>query len=219
MSRRNNGDLVLLNAQHRRALCIAEGYDEPVMCEVHQGLALTDEATIFLGLNDQTTPQALTKFLVRVIEGDKIALAINNIVASHGWDIGQSSKDGAISAVQALETIYLTAAGTRPAGDHEDILDQVLTTITRAWGHAREGVHQTLLQGFAQLYGRYGDAVETGKLVADLQKNSPQELLGRAKQIQHMQGGTSQAAFAKVLVGLHNNRKRTNLLPEWVWTR
>jgi len=41
----------------------------------------------------------------------------------------------------------------------------------------------------------------------------------KARMLQDMQGGTTQAAFAKLLVGLYNSKKRTNLLPEWVWVR
>ena len=37
--------------------------------------------------------------------------------------------------------------------------------------------------------------------------------------LQSAQGGTTPAAFAKVLVGIYNTRRRTARLPEWVWTR
>lgn len=219
LSRRMNGDLAIINGQHRMELAVAEGYQDKFYCQVHHGLTLSEEAALFLRLNNQKTPSALTNFLVRITEGDKVAQDINDIAEAHGWHIEQSSHEGCIAAVEALERCYRTAANTRPDGTYADVLDHVLTVTTRAWGHSFNGVHQSMLQGLAQLYGRYDGGIDSGKLITDLQKHSPVELLGKAKLIQSAQGGTVPAAMAKVLVGIHNNRKRTNLLPEWVWTR
>jgi hypothetical protein len=47
----------------------------------------------------------------------------------------------------------------------------------------------------------------------------PGVLIGRSKALRDLQGGTIAAAMAKTLVGLYNKRRRTNLLPEWVWVR
>lgn len=39
------------------------------------------------------------------------------------------------------------------------------------------------------------------------------------KVLRDVQGGTVPAALAKILAGMHNKKRRTNLLPEWVWIR
>lgn len=220
VSQRDNGDMVILNGQHRCALAEAEGYDKPMMAEIHHGLTVAEEAALFLQLNDQTTPSAVTKFLVRIEKGDPVAVEMNRIVRSFGWHVTQAAaNEGAISAVIALESIYRTAATTRPDGEHGDILNVVLAVITGAWGHTPNASNGPLMQGIAQLYGRFGGAVDTRKLMDDLKKFTPVDIHGKAKQLQSIEGGTVPAAVAKVLRGIHNNRKRTNLLPEWVWTR
>lgn len=213
--RRNNGDVYISDGQHRVAFAASEGYDEPLMCEVHHGLTLAQEADLFLGLNDQSNPTALTKFLVSVVRGDDDSTGIDSIVHSHGWEVAAGASG--IAAIDTVEWIYRSVGLAGESG--ADILDQVLTVITRAWGYDVKGVHASILKGTAQLYLRFGSSVDSEKLIVELQKHSPVELLGKARQLQAAQGGTLPAAYAKVLVGLHNNRKRTHLLPEWVWTR
>jgi len=56
-------------------------------------------------------------------------------------------------------------------------------------------------------------------LVSEMQATRPGIVIGKAKALRDSQGGTLPAAAAKVLVGMHNRKRRTNLLPDWVWIR
>lgn len=219
VSLRDNGTYVLLNGQHRTAGARQAGYTAAFHCEVHHGLTLEDEAHLFLTLNHQTTPSALSKFLVRITAGDDVALNIEAIVASHGWMIEPGTTDGHIAAVNALESVYRSAAKSKPNGEYGDITERVISTVTRAWGTDWRAANGQILMGVAQLFGRFDGAVNVDKLVKEMQTITPPSLIGTAKAMQSLQGGTLPAAIAKVLVGRHNNRLRINLLPEWVWTR
>lgn len=219
VSQRDNGQRVILNGQHRCAGADQSGYTGKIHCEVHHGLSVEDEAHYFLALNDQTMPSLLAKFLVRITEGDAVALDIEAILASHGWKIAPGSSDACFAAVGAIERVYRTASKTLPDGEHADLTDAVVWAVTSAWGHDVRAVNGYILEGLAKLFGRFGDAVNRPKLVKEMQSLTPATLIGTARTLQAGQGGTIPAAVAKVLVGKHNNRLRTNLLPEWVWTR
>src|SRR5699024_11156930 len=110
-------------------------------------------------------------------------------------------------------------SGTMPRGAHPEVLAWTLGVVTDAWERDRDGAHQSILQGVAQLFGRLGEDVDRKTLVAEMSKTRPTVILGKAKTLRDAQGGTLPAHVAKVLVGLYNARKRANRLPEWVWTR
>ena len=70
-----------------------------------------------------------------------------------------------------------------------------------------------------QVIARFAEGVDLARFATVLSRQSPVELMVRARSLRASQGGTTAAALAKVLVSVYNNRLRTNLLPEWVWTR
>jgi hypothetical protein len=219
VSRRDDGVNVLLNGQHRTAGATQAGYVGKFHCEIHHGLTLQDEAHLFLTLNHQTTPSSLSKFLVRITAGDPLALDIEAIFAGAGWHIRAGSEDASFAAVTAIERVYRNAAGSKPDGAYPEITEKVVAIITKAWGHDYRAVNGQIVMGIAQIIGRFGGAVNTNKLIREMQQITPMSLTGNAKALQSAQGGTIAAAVAKVLVGKHNRKLRTNLLPEWVWTR
>ena len=220
LSRRPNGVLVCLDGMHRRAAAIAAGWNQYVDARVFTGLTIAEEAALFLLYNDKKDPSAISRFKARVLAGDEVAVDMDRIITAHGWKVSNSKSDkGTLAAVEKAEQIYRNGAGTLPAGTHPHLLDNVLTVITAAWGHDPKGTTQTPLGGTAQLLGRFGKSIDFKKLIDAMQGNPPERISGKARMLQDIQGGTTQAAFAKVLVGLYNSKKRTNLLPEWVWVR
>ena len=86
----------------------------------------------------------------------------------------------------------------------------------RVFGKSTNG---HILLAVAQLYGRFEAGVDTKKLVTEMAQTRPDVLIGKARALNAVQGGTVPAAMAKILAGMHNSRRRTNLLPEWVWIR
>jgi hypothetical protein len=219
LSLRADGTLVCLDGMHRRALAMQAGWKKPVDARVFTGLRLDEEAALFLLYNDKKDPSAISRFKARVLACDEVAVDINNIVTEQGWTVRQAADVGTITAVDALEAVYRTGAGSLTDGAYPVLTERTIATITDTWGHEPIAVHQTVLKGVAQLYGRYGSAVDTPKLVREMQDTQPRVLIGRAKTLKDVQGGTVPAALAKILVSLHNNRRRSNLLPEWVWVR
>lgn len=219
VSRRKNGTLVVLDGAHRcEAARIAE-YASPLHALVYDGLTLAQEAAMFNLLNTFQAPSFISRTLAKVVAGDPESTAIVHAIEGHGWKIGLNSDNGVFSALQAAERVYRNGVGTLDVGEHPELLEQTVAFITTTWHRDRESAHQMIVLGVGQLFGRLGEAVDVTKLSKVLAQERPYNIIGHAKSMQALQGGTTPSALAKVLVGMHNKGRRTNLLPEWVWTR
>lgn len=218
LSEREDGKLIVLDGAHRAEACRIAGYRGPLHALVYTGLTVQQEAVLFVLLNDFKQPSFVSRMLARVIGGDVDASAIVASVQRHGWAIGFSSENGNYAALAAAERVYRNAAGALAKGPHPEVLDRTLAVITAAWRHDRESAHQMITLGLGQVIGRYGDAVDLQAMGNRLAQERPNVIIGKARALQSMQGGTVPAAVAKVIVGIYNHRRRTNLLPEWIWT-
>ncbi|MGH8882898.1 MAG: DUF6551 family protein, partial [Stackebrandtia sp.] len=102
VSLRPDGTQHMIDGQHRRALALeaGRGMDE-VDCQVHEGLSREMEAAMFRRLNHRRSVGILDKFLIRIVEGDPVAVTINEVVHEHGWTFATGKSDGRIAAVSA----------------------------------------------------------------------------------------------------------------------
>ena len=219
VSRRHDGHLIVVDGAHRCETVRILGYAEPLHALVYDGLTLAQEAAMFGLLNTFQAPSAISRLLTSVVAGDHDSTEIVRIVEDHGWRWAMNGDEGTFSAVQSAERVYHSAVGVLPVDAYPEVLDRTIGLITTAWHHDRQGVHQVIVMGAGQLFGRFGDAVDVTKLSTALSKERPYFVFSLAKAMHAAQGGTMAAACAKVLVGIHNKGRRVNLLPEWVWTR
>lgn len=219
VSRRANNALVILDGMHRAATCRKVGYTKYVDARVFEGLTIQEEAALFLLYNTKKDPSAISKFKARVTAGESVANAVAMIIDSYGLTVRQSKDAGSLAAIEAAERVYTTASGVRVAGEYPEVLQGVLSVVTEAWGRDSGAVDRTILAGLGQLIGRYGETADRKRIVAVLRNTTPASLLGRARALKDIQGGTAASALAKIVASEHNKNKRTNLLPEWVWVR
>lgn len=219
VSRRKNGTLVLLDGAHRTEAARIAEYKHPLHALVYEGLTLAQEAAMFNLLNTFQAPSFISRTLAKVVAGDREATDIVHAIEGHGWKIGVASENGVFAALQAAERVYRNGVGTLDAGEHPELLEQAIAFITTTWHHDRESAHQMIVLGVGQLFARFGDAVDVTGLSKALAQERPYNIISHAKALQAYQGGTTPSALAKVLVGIHNKRRRVGLLPEWVWTR
>lgn len=218
VSRRKDGTLFVPDGAHRSYAANVAGVKE-LPAVVHTGLSREDEAALFYGLNDFKAPSPVSRFLARAASGDEVANQIVATLAAHGWRVGRNADDGFVVCVTALDRVYRSGGGILSDGEHGTVLDWTFDIITAAWGHDSEGVSAHIVVGLAQLVSRYGPDIDSKKLVSEMSQTRPKVIVGHAKTLRDAVGGTVPAHVAKVLVGLHNRKRRTNLLPEWVWTR
>lgn len=219
VSQREDGAKIVLDGMHRCAGAREAKHRDPLNAIVYTGLSREDEAALFLRYNNKKDPSAVSKFRARLVMGDPVAADIAAILDRHGWEITSNGADGAAHAATAIELVYVKGAGALKVGAYPEVLDKTFGTLTSAWGHDETSAHQHIVAGIAQLYARFGTAVDVDKLVRELQGTTARRLVGQAKALRDAQGGTVPAALAKYLTSMHNRRKRTGLLPEWVWTR
>lgn len=216
VSRREDGTHHVVDGQHRLHATIAVGREESSMlCLVHEGLSKADEAAMFRLYNNTKAVSPFDKFRVRVIEGDEVAVTLNNILVSHGWKVEQSKNSGSFAAPAALEQVY--GGKLNGEGTTADICDTVIRVITESWGHDADGVRGELVKGIGLLFLRYNSRVDVPKLTAQLSNyaGGPRALSGAAKGLRNFRGGLLPEAVAEILVEMLNKGRRTNLLPEW----
>jgi hypothetical protein len=219
VSRRPDGSFVVLDGQHRMLALRSLGHEDGTLvpCDVRSGLSLQQEAALFRLLNRMKNPQPLDKFLVRVVEGDPIALDVSRVTEEAGWHIGNMGAQGFLPAADALERVY-TGRGLRhsPKGNQPDALRLTLRILTQAWGHDTRGVAGLLLLGVGGVARRDGDLIDAPAVAVKLAKfaGGPSGVIGKAKSI--AVGGKNVAnTISFVVVQLHNQKRRTRTLPDW----
>lgn len=214
---REDGFYYVIDGGHRLCGARMAGYDGKLPCVVHEHLPRDREAQLFLLHNDSKLVQAIDKFRMHVLARHSDQVAIDDLLHMYGWTATTGGSTGSFAAVAAAQKVYAGAGIVE--GPRKDLLEQTLLCITTAWGNNPAGAHAAIVGGMGQLFARYGNGVDMGKLTDEMAKLRPVDAVTKAKSIKDSQGGTIPAAMAKVLVGLHNRSRRVNRLPDWRWTR
>jgi hypothetical protein len=176
----------------------------------HQGLSVAEEAYLFKELNGRgrLAVHVVHRYQASLISRDPAALAIRNILSRHHLKVATHSSAEVISCVQVLE--HLLAWG-------EDVLDETLWLINRAWpaptGKAtytdaqlearerRTAAHKVnVLLGigaFVHVYREHG--FDREDLAAFLHEQDPDELVTAAMAgVVSVNTYTARAAWGKV---------------------
>lgn len=210
ISKRGDGTHVILDGNHRVSSARVVGYKGNVHAHVYTGLTLEQEAKMFLTLNNTKQVSSLDKFRVRVTAGDAVAVTIDRILHDHGWHVASGVSDGTFRSVVSIERAYL-AGGTNGTF----LVERILRTLTEAWGHKGDAQHQAIIDGLSLLFIRYGQDVDSAKLIREMQSDTPRRLAAQAKARKEAVGGTVGKAMGAILRQLHNKKRTTNALPEW----
>lgn len=221
VSVRKDGSTYIVDGQHRIAALrlMGVGDDHLVQCEVFTGLAKSDEAALFRVRNAFKQIRVYDRFRVRVIEGDPVAVVLNNALERYGWHMpasGPSKTKGAFNAVAAIEWVY-RGAGIRKSTVHPTETDNTLGVITGAWGHNSDGVRAEIVRGIGLFLVQYGNQVDLAKIITELNilEGGPGALISKARSLNSFKGGGVASSVAEILVTMHNKGRRINVLPEW----
>jgi hypothetical protein len=217
VSERPDGTMHVIDGQHRVAATNAAGFgDRSLQCLIYTGLDRPAEAAMFRRLNTTRAVQAIDKFRVRVIEGDPIAVQINDVLVKHGWNVSYSKNDGQFAAVAAIEAIY-RGTGRGQVGDNVAACDTTISVVTEAWGHDADGVRAEVISGVGAVVLRHGARLDLAKLINELSSYSggPRALTGKAKSLRDIRGGRIADGFAEIVINLVNKSRRSNRLPDW----
>lgn len=122
VSRRKNGQLVVLDGFHRSTALKRLGI-ERVMCQVYEGLTLKEEAEKYLYLNkERKQPRAVDDYKVSLVAGDETILAIQNILEQFEVKVDY----GAFTSPKSIVSIYENFGPS--------ILSTTLEIYIEAWG-------------------------------------------------------------------------------------
>jgi Family of unknown function (DUF6551) len=215
VSQRNAVTKVVLDGQHRY-LAYAQLTDNQgeMLAQVFTGLSLEQEAQLFLDTNYGNQPTLLDKFRVRVVAKDDVAVAVNRMVRSYGWDIGNNTGDGNISAVGALERIYKIGEALEL---EPHLLQSTLMVLTHAWGQERGAVQAVILEGIAALIGEDDVNLDLKRLETALKTypGGPLGLHTDATALAALKQGKVTMAVAIQVTDHYNKGRKTKTLSPW----
>jgi hypothetical protein len=196
ISRRANGDLYIIDGQHRRQGGIEAGFgDCAVACEVHSGLSTKDEAEFFLKLNNgRAAVRAIDQYRAALEAQRADALEIDSILRGLNLRIQTGNGRRSINAVRAVMSAH------KRQGNLGTTL-RVLTAWLDGDASAYDG---ELIKGVSIFLAHYGEA-DAERLITRLRSTTPArvlEAMARAK----AQGAKAPEAACMTLVELYNSR-------------
>lgn len=211
VSKRDNGDLAVIDGGHRRAALIEAGEgDTPVNAEVYSGLTLADEAALFRYRNNTQKVGYHDRFRVRLIEGEETAVEVEALAKKHGWAViaDPSSNDPILLSVKKLEQLFLM---------DEDVADLTLEVVTRAWGYNYDAVDYRILDGLSRFLKRYWKDVDEVDLAVKLSGLNPSTLISRGQGLRESIATSQGMAIAELITEAYNKGKKHGgkRLPAW----
>jgi hypothetical protein len=200
VSERANGDLVIIDGQHRAWAIIEKWGDKTdVTYKVHHDLTIPEEAALFRVLNTRKGLTPYARFQAAYVEKDPTVVAIVKTLESHGLGYADSPRETTIGAVAALR---------RVAEVDIDLLDRTLDLLIMGFGASRDTWNSAMIIGAGNFLQDYPEA-ELPVLVRKLRKYraGPAGFLGDAKGLRTLLGKSEFAAVTYQLVVTYNRNR------------
>lgn len=176
---------------------LGEWHGQTVQCRVYVGLTVSDEAGIFLQLNDFTQVTAMQKFKNAVTNDRPVETDIDRIVRAHGLVVSRESKrDDSVSCVTACANVYQRSG---PA-----VFAQTVRVTRDAYG--KPGFTSPVVEGLGMLCTRYNGQLVESDAVKKLGavRGGVNGLLGRAQTIRRQTDAALKEAIAAAAVDIIN---------------
>lgn len=172
VSLRKNGEVYVLDGQTRlQALRMAGHAELPVLCLVHEGLSVEEEAIWFLKLNNgRTAVEAMAKFKARLKGKEPVALEINTVLKSVGLYASPSPGGKSVCAIQAVEWVHL----------HRKNLAATLTALLPLSERKERAFDGFLLRSVAIFLAEYTEA-DPSVLAQKIRTEEPIDIIGLIK--------------------------------------
>lgn len=203
VSLRRDGTMVALDGQHRiTALCMAGRETTQVLCEVHEGLSLAQEAELFLKLNGgRTAVRVFDKFKARLVAGEPVAHEIQKIVHAAKLRIAKAPANNCVCAIQSLEKVHLRKGN----------LAETLRVLV-SWSDGDPGVYDGMLIKDVSCFLAEHPDVDIDRLVLRLAGYAPDRILSKIKRVQGTHDDIPRSVAAcKVFREIYNYRSRDKL--------
>lgn len=210
------GHHLTVDGQHRVEILRAMGWsgDQKVPSLLYEGLTLSEEAALFLGLGDRKGIRTFDKFRIAIVAGESVACDIDRIVRAQGFSLGDQKKDGSIAAVDALRRVY-NGGGITQASPL--VLAKTLKLLKASWGMDASAFEGPMILGAGLMLLRYTVRVDESALAAKLAKakGGPSGLIGRAKNVMETKRRSLGQCVAAAIVDAYNAGRRSGKLDDW----
>jgi len=189
----------IINGQHRHATAILadpRGEDVPLVCNVHRGLTVADEALLFHQLD--ATTRRLTgwdRWHARRGAQDAAVEQIEAVVAEFDMKCKPGNVDGYIGSVGALEHLWSIGGPGLVRG--------TLSALVASYGKGWAAYQSPIVSGVGLLLHYYAD-LDLARLDAALTKSTPQQLRAQAVGYRELMPGALYRLVAQILVNRIN---------------
>ena len=206
VSERQNGEMVVIDGQHRALAAIKRDDVGKVPCIVFRELQLADEAGAFVGLNTARKPvSALAKYEAQLVAADPVAVWVEQTLKELGFVrvltlhaamqikcISELQKMAAINQPRTHTTLRILAGMCRDGNTsaHADVLQVVNVLVT--WMEK---------QGFAQMELLEERLRKVGYLAVKKEIDRCREIVGS-----HQQHKAAEAVLEKLNKGCRTNK-------------
>lgn len=200
VSRRRNGDLYIVNGQHRTAAAKQAGETE-IYAQVIDGLTAREEAILRLKGNRRRADSSMERFLGQLAAGDPESRDIKRIVQSLGSRVN-SFPDQAIgiNAIAGMESIYRKDGGT--------LLVRTLELLRDGFGDLNgPSVSVSSLKAAAWFLEQHGgDGLSRARMVEQMQKLGPIDIARKARDHKAINGGAMWTNHYRAMLVAYNER-------------
>jgi hypothetical protein len=199
VSKRENGELFIVNGQHRAAAAKISGETE-MLAFVYAGLSVEQEADLRLKSNTRRSDTSLERFWGQVAAGDEDAVGLKNLVEQAGGKINRTpNSHTGINAIAALEGMYV---------DDPDLLTWTFQAITEAYGSLDgENVMVPQLRGIYWFLKVHDGEYNWRTLIDRAHQHGPEDLMRKARAHKAVSGGADWLNIYRALLEVYNHRR------------
>lgn len=190
----------VINGQHRMEAARIVDPDMPLVCTVHTGLSVADEAQLFWDIDRET--RSLTtwdRWYARRAAGDPTVLLIDEIAKRFDLVVTERPGDTSLQCCASLEWA-LNRCGA-------DVVDQTLELLTDVWPTDSDGTKGLIVKAIATTLYEFGADLDTGRLADALSDITPNNLIARGHDLKA--SGHTQSMWKLVAIAtrrLYNRR-------------
>lgn len=133
-----------------------------ITCEVHSGLSMANEASLFIIKNKESSKVGPNdEFRIGVLAGHPLFQDTNTVLEKHQLKVGSSSVNG-VRGIKGILSIVMEHG--------PEILDLSLTIAEDAWGRTPDTWHSVTISGIATVMSKHSDVVNPQELAQKLKR-------------------------------------------------
>lgn len=195
----SNPRFAVIDGQHRYEAAKLHDPAAVLVAQVHTGLTVADEATLFDKLNRQRKqPNHWDTWRARRAAGDPAVTTIESIARSHGLAVEMSPADGCVACTTALEKIVRLGGA--------ELLDSTLRLTAAVWNGQRDSLDAPIVGGLALILHHLASDIDHERLTTALLNLAPHQIKSKVNAIAELTNGTKPTLTALAIMSFYNKR-------------